>query len=157
VRAVAQRNFNSNLTGTLDVAYGGALTLRSPGSFVIGSMPANEAFTEVRQTAIAAKLAGRIPASKTSWIASYRWTPGSTALTPVDAFNVSAGQTDPFLNLFIRQPLPSVSFLPGKMEAVVDIRNLLSQGYIPVIGQDGHTLYLVQSARSIRGGVAFSF
>ena len=40
---------------------------------------------------------------------------------------------------------------------VVDIRNLLAQGYIPVIGQDGHTLYLVQSARSIRGGVAFNF
>ena len=43
------------------------------------------------------------------------------------------------------------------MEALVDIRNLLAQGYIPVIGQDGHTLYLVQSARSIRGGVAFNF
>jgi len=26
-----------------------------------------------------------------------------------------------------------------------------------VMGRDGHTLYLVQSARSVRGGVAFSF
>jgi len=25
------------------------------------------------------------------------------------------------------------------------------------MGRDGHTLYLVQSARSVRGGVAFSF
>ena len=36
-------------------------------------------------------------------------------------------------------------------------RNLLAQGYVPVIGSDGHTLYLVQSARSVRGGVAFVF
>ena len=33
----------------------------------------------------------------------------------------------------------------------------LAQGYVPLLGQDGHTVYLVQSARSIRGGVAFSF
>jgi hypothetical protein len=39
----------------------------------------------------------------------------------------------------------------------VDIRNLLAQGYVPVLGQDGHTVYLVQSARAIRGGLAFTF
>jgi hypothetical protein len=43
------------------------------------------------------------------------------------------------------------------MDAIVDVRNLLAQGYVPVLGQDGRTVYLVQSARSIRGGVAFSF
>jgi hypothetical protein len=75
----------------------------------------------------------------------------------VDLFNLSAGQSDPYLNLFIRQPLPMASFLPGKMEAVVDLRNLLAQGYVPVVGRDGHTLYLVQSARSLRGGLAFNF
>jgi len=47
--------------------------------------------------------------------------------------------------------------MPGQMEALIDVRNLLAQGYVPVLGQDGHTMYLVQSARSVRGGVAFSF
>jgi hypothetical protein len=28
---------------------------------------------------------------------------------------------------------------------------------VPVMGQDGQTVYLVQAARSIRGGLAFSF
>ena len=37
------------------------------------------------------------------------------------------------------------------------MRNLLAQGYLPVIGRDGRTLYLVQSARSVRGGLAFVF
>jgi hypothetical protein len=61
------------------------------------------------------------------------------------------------LNIFLRQPIPGTGFLPGHMDAVVDIRNLLAQGYVPVIGQDGRTVYLVQSARTVRGGVAFTF
>ena len=75
----------------------------------------------------------------------------------MDMFNQSAGQADPYLNIFIRQPIPGTGFLPGHMDAVVDIRNLLAQGYIPVMGQDGRTVYLVQSARTVRGVVAFTF
>jgi hypothetical protein len=72
-------------------------------------------------------------------------------------FNASPGQSDPYLNLFIRQPIPNMGFLPGHMEAIIDVRNLLAQGYVPVLGQDGQTVYLVQSARAVRGGVSFSF
>ena len=54
-------------------------------------------------------------------------------------------------------PCLSVHFMPGRMEALIDLRNLLAQGYVPVIGPDGSTVYLVQSARSVRGGVAFTF
>jgi hypothetical protein len=43
------------------------------------------------------------------------------------------------------------------MEALLDLRNLLAQGYVPVMGKDGQMLYLVQSSRSVRGGLAFSF
>ena len=42
-------------------------------------------------------------------------------------------------------------------EALVDLRNLLAQGYVPVMGQDGQTVYLVQAARSFRGGVTITF
>jgi hypothetical protein len=56
----------------------------------------------------------------------------------------------------LRQPIPA-SFLSGHMEILVDVRNLLAQGYVPVVGSDGQTVYLVQSARSVRGGVTFSF
>ena len=31
------------------------------------------------------------------------------------------------------------------------------QGYVPVMANDGRTVYLVQSARSVRGGLAFTF
>ena len=50
-----------------------------------------------------------------------------------------------------------MGFLPVHMEALIDVRNLLAQGYVPVLGQDGQTVYLVQAARSVRGGLAFTF
>ena len=75
----------------------------------------------------------------------------------MDAFNASPGQVDPYLSVFIRQPLPASSFIPGKMDALLDLRNLLAQGYMPVAGPDGRNVYMVQSARSMRGGLAFTF
>lgn len=153
VRAVVQRKLGRGITATLDYAYGGVLTVdRSDLSWE----DADAALRMGRRHAAAVKLAGAVPGSHTRWIASYRWTSGS-ALTPVDMFDASPGQTDPYLSFFLRQPLPRLSFLPGRMEALVDVRNLLEEGYIPVLGQDGHTIYLVQSARSIRGGLAFNF
>lgn len=153
LRVVLQRKFSSDLTATLDYAYGGVLDLSRPD---VNLQQAQQWVTTQRRHAIAAKLSGTVPRAHTRWIASYRWINGA-ALTPVDMFNDSPGQSDPFLNVFIRQPIPSLGFLPGHMEAIVDVRNLLAQGYVPVLGQDGQTVYLVQSARSVRGGVAFNF
>jgi hypothetical protein len=152
MRLVLQRKLFSDLTATLDYAYGGVLDLARPD---IELQDAREWIRTERRHAVAAKFSGTIPHAKTRWIASYRWTSGP-ALTPVDLFNSSAGQTDPYLNVFLRQPIPA-GFLSGHMEMLVDLRNLLAQGYIPVMGSDGRTVYLVQSARSVRGGVAFNF
>jgi hypothetical protein len=152
LRVVVERKLLPNLTATLDYGYGGVLTL--PGSGV-SWQEAQGLLRVERRHAAAVKLAGGVPHAKTHWIASYKWTNGS-ALTPVDMFNASPGESDPYLNIFIRQPLPG-SLLSGHMEALLDLRNLLAQGYFPVLGQDGQTLYLVQSARSVRGGLAFTF
>jgi hypothetical protein len=153
LRFVFQRKLSENLTATLDYAYGGVLELEQPNINwnVVGSN-----LEHGWRHSAALKLNGVVPRSKTRWIASYRWTSGQT-LIPVDLFNASAGQADPFFNLFVRQPLPHFHGMPGNMEALIDLRNLLAQGYVPVIGPDGTTVYLVQSSRSVRGGVAFTF
>ncbi|MGH9544469.1 MAG: carboxypeptidase-like regulatory domain-containing protein [Terriglobales bacterium] len=153
MRVVLQRKLASDLTATLDYGYGGVLDLSHPD--VALQEARRDTYVRDRHSA-AAKFSGVLPGAKTRWIASYRWISGQ-ALTPVDMFNESAGQSDPYLNLFLRQPIPGTGFLPGHMDAVVDIRNLLAQGYVPVMGQDGRTVYLVQSARTVRGGVAFTF
>ena len=153
VRFVYERKLANDITATLDYDYGGVLSLEHPG---VGWDAIHTNLQDRWRHSAALKLNGTVPRWKTEWIISYRWTSGA-AVTPVDLFNASAGQTDPFFNLFVRQPIPHVHLMPGHMEALIDLRNLLAQGYVPVIGPDGNTVYLVQSARSIRGGVAFTF
>jgi hypothetical protein len=150
LRVVLQHKFSSDLTGTIDYAFGGVLDLSRPD---VSLQTAQQFMITQRRHALAAKLSGTWQRTQTHWIASYRWING-TALTPVDMFNASPGQSDPFLNIFVRQPIPCMG---GHMEAIIDLRNLLAQGYIPVLGQDGQTVYMVQAARSVRGGVAFTF
>jgi hypothetical protein len=153
VRAVYSRPLVSGLDATLDYAYGGVLT--APESLVQLNQAPSSLLVEKRHAA-AAKLSGTVPASKTKVIASYRWLSGS-GLTPVDMFNASAGQTDPYLSFFLRQPIPTMHVLPSGLEALIDVRNLLAQGYRPVLSADGSTVYLVQGARAIRAGFSFSF
>jgi hypothetical protein len=152
-RVVVQRKISEDLTATVDYSTGQAI---SAGDTTTAWQALAQRLGVARQHSVGAKLYGVIPGSGTRLIASYKWTSGN-ALSTVDAFNASPGQIDPYLSLFIRQPLPCGSFMAGKMDALLDVRNLLAQGYVPVMGQDGRTVYMVQSARALRGGLAFTF
>jgi hypothetical protein len=151
-RVVVQRKISDDLTATVDYSTGQAIVSDSASDW----QTLAQALSTRRQHSVGTKLYGHIPSTGTRWIASYKWTSGN-ALSAVDAFNASPGQTDPYLSVFIRQPIPGTSFIPVKMDALLDLRNLLAQGYVPVMGQDGRTVYMVQSARSLRGGLAFTF
>ena len=151
IRRRANRYKNSSLR--LGIGDDCALLQLKPGEELDA---AKASLRTAQRHALGGKLSGKLPRAGTRWIASYRWTSGQ-ALTPVNLFDQSPGQVDPYFNLFLRQPMPSLGFLPAHMEVLVEIRNLLARGYVPVLGEDGRTLYLVQSARSLRGGVAFTF
>jgi len=153
MRVVLQRQLTTDIKGTLDYEYGGVLDLVKPN---LNLQDVTQSTVVRQRQSVAGKLTGVVPKSRTHWMASYRWISGQ-ALTPVDMFNASAGQSEPYLNLFFRQPIPGTGFFPGHIEAMVDLRNLLAEGYVPVLGHDGRTVYLVQSARAVRGGVAFTF
>lgn len=154
-RLVAEHTFSRELTAVLDYAYGGAVS--APDWNTTGSWAdLREALRVEDAHSITAKLNGLVPESGTRWAASYKFT-SSNAVTPVDLFNASPGQADPFFSVVIRQPIPGGSFIPGHVEAVLNVRNLLAQGYRPFLSPDGRTLYLVQSARAVRGGLAFTF
>jgi hypothetical protein len=153
LRLVLERKLTSDITATADYSYGGVLDLK--GETATLESVRDQSVIRNRHS-LSGKLGGTTPHTKTRWIASYGWQSGR-GLTPVDMFNASAGQTDPFLNVFFRQPVPCTRALAGHMDVVVEIRNLLAQGYVPVFGQDRRTVYLVQSARAVRGGLAFNF
>ena len=99
-------------------------------------------------------LSGTAEGTGTRWRASYRWQPEST-VTQVAPFAVDA--SEPYLNVYIRQPIWVNRQGPGGMEAQVDLRNLLAEGYQPFLTSDGSRLYFAQAQRCIRGGLAFTF
>ena len=102
---------------------------------------------------VAARVAGKVPKSKTQLAASYKWIDG-TVLTRQDVYSETAMAIDPNLSLTIRQPLPS--FRRGHWEALADFRNMLAQGYVSLEGADGRML-VMPVERSFRGGVSFQF
>ncbi len=153
VRVVIERKLAADLTAMVDYSFGEALDLARPD---VELQNARQFISTQGRHALAGRLSGTVNRSHTNWTASYRWINGQS-LTAVDMFNASPGQADAFLNLSVRQAIPTMGFLPAHMEAMIGVRNLMAQGYVPVIDQDGQTVYLVQAARSVRGGVSISF
>jgi len=99
-------------------------------------------------------LNGKVNRTGTRWRASYRWQPADS-LTEVAPFD--AALPDAYLTLYLRQPIRYGRIFPSGMEALVDVRNLLAEGYRPFVTSDGSTLYFAQTERSIQGGLSFTF
>jgi hypothetical protein len=99
-------------------------------------------------------LSGTLDGTGTRWRASYRWQPEDT-VTEVTPFAMDAAE--PYLNLHLRQPVHMRRDGSGGFETVLDVRNLLAQGYRPYILSDGSLLIFAQDQRSIRAGLAFNF
>jgi hypothetical protein len=153
MRASLSQKFGGSTWATLSYVDGKALAFDSPESAVTVD-DAMQGITQRKTEAITASLDGRLVRSGTGWKASYRWQPVDT-VTPVAVYD-SFGQ-GAYLNLLIRQPIHCGHLLPNGTEALVDVRNLLAQGYRPFLTHDGSTLFFAQTERSIQGGLSFSF
>jgi hypothetical protein len=99
-------------------------------------------------------LSGTLEGTNTHWRASYRWQPADT-VTRVAPFAVDA--VEPYLNLHLRQPICMRGEGEGHFEALLDVRNLLAQGYRPFLSSDGSLLVFAQDQRSVGAGLAFTF
>ncbi len=107
-----------------------------------------------RAEAYSISLSGTLDGTGTKWRASYRWQPEDT-LTEVAPYAIQA--VAPYLNLRIRQRLRTNRESSTSIEALLDVQNLLAQGYRPYFLKDGAILVFAQQQRGIRGGVAFTF
>ncbi|WP_187290158.1 carboxypeptidase-like regulatory domain-containing protein [Terriglobus saanensis] len=115
---------------------------------VLGSLRAMKTY------AATVSLNGRLLRTGTRFRAAYRWQPEST-LTAVDAYH-SYGDAA-YFGLHLRQPLHINGMLPHGFEAVVDVTNLLAQGYRPFVSSDGRTLYFAQAPKVLQAGLSFTF
>ena len=99
-------------------------------------------------------LSGTLEGTGTRWRASYRWQPEET-VSAVAPYALDA--TDPYLNMRLRQPIHLRGEGASHFEALLEMRNLLAQGYRPYLLSDGSLLVFAQDQRGIRGGLAFTF
>jgi hypothetical protein len=140
----------------LDVGYGrmGGFSTRQ-GSLTNPALPSTFLRSEDHNLATVG-LNTRIARTGTRLSAEYGWTDPRASL-PQHVFTTQSTYAAPGLNIYFKQPLPSMFGLPGHLELTGDLRNLLSEGYLPMLNSDGRRMLIVQAPKAIRGGVSFTF
>jgi Carboxypeptidase regulatory-like domain len=140
-------------------ANGNALVLASSSQPMALAQLISSAHSRHAQT-YSISLSGTLDGSGTRWRATYRWQP-ETAVTSVASFSENA--PDPYLNFQLRQPIhlrrngAGGRDGTGGIEALLNLRNLLAQGYQPYLMSDGSVLVFAQAERGVSGGLAFNF
>ncbi|MBI3695838.1 MAG: TonB-dependent receptor [Acidobacteria bacterium] len=155
-RASYSRKWNEHLR--LGLAYGlsGILVAERDALVSDSAAELRSILKPGKEHTVTAQLIAQLPQAHTKLSSSYQWA-SQTPVTLPDLFNASDTRALPGMNLTLRQPLPQVAYIPGKFEATADFRNLLAQGYVPLRTVDGRRLFLIQAARSFRGGFNFVF
>ena len=155
--AIARDQMSPETWISLRYAIGQALAIAPQGASGGGPVSLAEEVRAMRPHTtpmLAASVGSTAHRLGTEWRASYRWQPSDT-LTQVAPFDSSAPEA--YLSFHMRQPIYMHYMGLHGMQAIVDVRNLLAQGYRPFLSQDGSTLYFAQAERCVEGGLSFSF
>jgi len=105
---------------------------------------------------VSARASARLPFTGTIITGSYQWMDYNDTIMPDHFYLTQSPYTEPGLNVRLRQPIPSVLGMPGRLEATAELQNGLAQGYLPVT-EGSQRVTLVQSPRALRGGLSFIF
>jgi len=159
VRAAFTRNLGNSVQFAVLYALGDALSVDalsvpSPSGEPLKNL--RSVMRARRSQTIGGRVAARIPGSKTRITTTYEWLPAGR-VTEVDPYGQASLQIQPFLGVQIRQPLPALAFLPARIEALADFRNLLAQGYTTASQSGDESLVLTPVYRSFRGGFSVQF
>lgn len=105
---------------------------------------------------LAAKLTAKAPRAGTIVMTSYRWADGRS-LNAGHYYLTQNLRPEVGWSVYLRQPIPAFSGLPGRFEATADLRNLLAEGYVPLLTPGGRRIFMLHTPRSLRGGLSFVF
>ena len=103
-----------------------------------------------------ARASAKIPVTGTQITGSYQWMDYHDTIMPDHFYLTQNLYLGAGLNVLVRQPIPSLFGMPGRLEATAEVRNGLGQGYLPLV-EGGQRVTLVQSPRALRGGLSFIF
>jgi hypothetical protein len=151
--ATAERRLRGDNQIRLAFANGDALVLPA----TTRALPLNAVLASARprrSTMYSISLSGTLDGTGTRWRASYRWQPEDT-VTQVAPF--AANAAEPFFNVHLRQPVVCHREGQRSVDVMVDVHNLLAQGFRPFVLGDGSVLLFAQDQRSVSGGFAFTF
>jgi hypothetical protein len=107
---------------------------------------------------VAARIRSKLPLTHTQVAATYRWL-SDDSITIVDPYQTVFESNSPGLSLAFVQAIPYFGkFIPGKMEAQLDVRNLFGRSN-PELYQSANLrrVEFLQPARSVRGGIKLKF
>jgi hypothetical protein len=99
---------------------------------------------------VTARLKTELDSTQTEITAIYRWMNGFS-VSHIDAYQRRFEYNDPTLSLTVAQNLPTWRMFPGKIQAILDARNLFEQSFGPQ-----HT-QMAQYPRLVKGGINIKF
>ncbi len=150
-RAIYAQTFGSRVEVLAAYSSGSALSYTSNAP--MGTM---QNFLTTRQTnALVGKITAQLPATHTRLTTSYEWVPNNV-VTLADPAGQGNLEVMPYLGMEIRQPIPTPSDWPIRIDAVADFQNLLSQG-LTATSAGQKSLVLSPSYHYVRGGFAVEF
>jgi hypothetical protein len=99
---------------------------------------------------LTARVRAEIDSTQTEVTAVYRWISDFSA-TRLDPYQRTVEYNDPSLSLSLAQNLPTWRMFPGKVQAIVDARNLFEQSY------SSRNMQVAQYPRLVKGGINIKF
>jgi hypothetical protein len=148
VRVAYRQALGSRLDAVLGYTYGGGI--RTDGQFT--------ELTPQNFHMLVAKLVTEISHSGTEIAATYRWISGYS-LTVVDPYQEIFESSAPGVSFLVSQAIPYVGrFIPGKLEAQLDVRNLFAKDTSELDNSATvRRLEFIQPPKSVRGGIQLKF
>lgn len=150
------RPFGDRLEGMLALGRGGVLSAKERQLSADTSDALRNDLKSGERTWASAGVKGTVPVLGTRATASYSWTDYSVMM-PGHLFLTQQAFPETGLNIGIKQPIPGMFGMPGRLELSIDGRNMLAQGYLPLKTATGRQFLLIQAPRALRGGLSFIF
>ncbi|MEW5975707.1 MAG: carboxypeptidase-like regulatory domain-containing protein [Acidobacteriota bacterium] len=147
VRVAYRQRLNSQFSGAVGYTLGGGL--RDSGADV--------AYTVQNFHVLSANLVTSFWRSGTQVFTTYRWVSGPS-LTVIDPYQEVFDSAAPGLSFQVSQTIPYIGrFIPGKLEAQVDVRNLLGAQNSSETSGSVKRVEFSPPPKSVRGGIQLKF
>ena len=99
---------------------------------------------------VTARIKTDLDYTNTTFTAVYRWV-SPLAATSIDPYQSNVEYNDPTLSITVAQTLPTFGTFPGKVQAILDARNLFEQS------TGNHSAQISNSPRFVKGGINIRF